>query len=128
MKTLVSISLMLCLLCGIAFAAAIDGKWYSERKMNRDGQEFVIKTTFDLKSDGAKLTGTLTMAFGDMEPRSIPISDGKIDGAKFSFTTVMQTPNGEFKSTYDGTVEGDMIKGTSAREGGEPRPFEAKRQ
>lgn len=128
MKTLVSISLMLCLLCGVAFAAAIDGKWYSERKMNRDGQEFVIKTTFDLKSDGAKLTGTLTMAFGDMEPRSIPISDGKIDGAKFSFTTVMQTPNGEFKSTYDGTVEGDMIKGTSAREGGEPRPFEAKRQ
>jgi len=128
MKTLVSLSLMLCLLSGLAFAAAIDGKWYSERKMNRDGQEFVIKTTFDLKSDGAKLTGTLTMAFGDMEPRSITISDGKIDGAKFSFTTVMQTPNGDFKSTWEGTVEGDAIKGTSAREGGEPRPFEAKRQ
>lgn len=128
MKTLVSLSLMLCLLSGLAFAAAIDGKWYSERKMNRDGQEFVIKTTFDLKSDGAKLTGTLTMAFGDMEPRSITISDGKIDGAKFSFTTVMQTPNGDFKSNWEGTVEGDAIKGTSAREGGEPRPFEAKRQ
>jgi hypothetical protein len=96
--------------------------------MNRDGQEFVIKTTFDLKSDGAKLTGSLTMAFGDMEPRAIQISDGKIDGAKFSFTTVMSTPNGEFKSTYTGTVEGDVIKGESVREGAEPRPFEAKRQ
>ena len=128
MKKLVSLSLMLFLLCGIALAAGIDGKWLSERKMNRDGQEFVIKQPFDLKSDGAKLTGAITMAFGDMEPRSITISDGKIDGAKFSFTTVMQTPNGDFKSNWEGTVEGDAIKGTSAREGGEPRPFEAKRQ
>lgn len=128
MKTLVSLSLMICLLCGIAFAAAIDGKWYSERKMDRGGQEFVIKQTFEFKSEGAKLTGTLTMAFGDMEPRSIPISDGKIDGNKFSFTTVMQTPNGEFKTVYNGTVEGDTIKGEAAREGGDPRPFEAKRQ
>jgi hypothetical protein len=119
---------MICLLCGIAYAAAIDGKWYSERKMDRGGQEFVIKQTFEFKSDGAKLTGTLTMAFGDMEPRSIPISDGKIDGNKFSFTTVMQTPNGEFKTVYNGTVEGATIKGEAAREGGDPRPFEAKRQ
>jgi hypothetical protein len=128
MKILVSLSLMLCLLCGVAMAAGIDGKWYSERKMSRDGQDFVIKTTFDLKSDGAKLTGSLTMSFGDMEPRSIPISDGKIDGAKFSFITVMSTPNGEFKSTYTGTVEGDVIKGEAAREGADRRPFEAKRQ
>lgn len=128
MKKLVSLSLMLFLLCGIALAAGIDGKWLSERKMNRDGQELVIKQTFDLKSDGAKLTGTITMAFGDMEPRSMTISDGKIDGAKFSFTASMSTPNGEFKTSYTGTVEGDVLKGESAREGGDPRPFEAKRQ
>jgi hypothetical protein len=119
---------MLCLAGGLALAAGIDGKWVSERKMERDGESVTIKQTFDLKSDGGKLTGTLTIAWGDMEPRSIPISDGKVDGAKFSFTTTMSTPNGEFKSVYNGAVEGDMLKGTSAREGGQERPFEAKRQ
>jgi hypothetical protein len=63
-----------------------------------------------------------------MEPPPIEIKDGKIDGNKFSFTTTMQTPNGDFKSVYNGTVEGDTIKGTSAREGGQERPFEAKRK
>ncbi|MBA3974191.1 MAG: hypothetical protein C0504_08250 [Candidatus Solibacter sp.] len=128
MKKLFILSLMLCLLGGLALAAGIDGKWVSERKMERDGQSFTIKQTFDLKSDGAKLTGTVTMAFGDMEPRSMPVSDGKLDGAKFSFSTTMSTPNGEFKTVYTGTVEGDMLKGTAAREGGQDRPFEAKRQ
>ena len=128
MKKLFILSLMLCLLGGLALAADIDGKWVSERKMERDGQSFTIKQTFDLKSDGAKLTGTLTMAFGDMEPRSMPISDGKIDGAKFSFTTTMSTPNGEFKTVYNGAVEGDTLKGTAGREGGQGRPFEAKKQ
>ena len=128
MKTLLSVLVIACLVAGVALAAGIDGKWYSERKMNRDGNEMVIKTTFDLKSDGAKLTGKMVMAFGDMEPREIEIKDGKIEGSKFSFTTTMSTPNGDFKSTYTGTLEGDMIKGTAAREGGEPRPFEAKRQ
>jgi hypothetical protein len=128
MKKLIILSLTLCLLGGIALAAAIDGKWVSERKMERDGQSFTIKQTFDLKSDGAKLTGTITMSWGDMEPRSMPINEGKIDGAKFSFSTTMSTPNGEFKTVYNGTVEGDMLKGTAAREGGQERPFEAKRQ
>jgi hypothetical protein len=68
------------------------------------------------------------MAFGDQEPRTIEIKDGKIDGNKFTFNTVMNTPNGEFKMVYEGTVEGDTLKGTSTREGGQSRPFEAKRK
>jgi hypothetical protein len=109
-------------------AAAIDGTWVSVRKMERDGQAFTITQTFDLKADGAKLTGSLTMSFGDMEPRKVDITDGKIDGSKFSFTVVMSTPNGEFKTVYEGTVEGATIKGTSSREGGQSRPFEAQRK
>lgn len=128
MKTLLSVIVIACLVAGVALAAGIDGKWYSERKFNRDGNEMVIKTTFDLKSDGAKLTGKLIMVFGDMEPREAVISDGKIDGSKFSFAVTMQGPNGDMKSAYTGTLEGDIIKGSSVREGGEPRPFEAKRQ
>ena len=57
------------------------------------------------------------------------IQDGKIDGDKFSFNTVMSTPNGDMKISYSGTVEGDALKGTSQRQGGgQSRPFEAKRK
>ncbi len=121
-------ALFCCLLvAGAALAAGVDGKWYSERKMERDGNSVTIKTTFDLKSDGDKLTGKATIAFGEQE-RSVDIKDGKIDGSKFSFATTMSTPNGEFKSVWAGTVDGDNMKGTVAREGGQERPFEAKRQ
>jgi hypothetical protein len=127
MKTLAAV--LICLfLAGAALAAPIDGKWYAERKMERDGQSFTIKQTMDLKADGNKLTGKLTMAFGNQEPRSIDIKDGKVDGNKFSFTVVMSTPNGEFKSNYEGTVEGSAMKGTVTRDGGQSRPFEAKKQ
>ena len=128
MKTLLTVLVIACLVAGVALAAGIDGKWYSERKMERDGNTMVIKSTFDLKSDGAKLTGKMVMVMGDMDPRDVEIKDGKIEGNKFSFTTTMTTPNGEFKTVYTGTLDGDTIKGTAAREGGQERPFEAKRQ
>jgi hypothetical protein len=128
MRVFAALFVCVLLLAGLAAAAAIDGKWVSERKMERDGQSFTIIQTFDLKADGNKLTGSLTMAFGDMEPRKMDIADGKVDGNKFSFTVTMSTPNGEFKTVYEGTVEGDMLKGTAAREGGQGRPFEAKKK
>jgi hypothetical protein len=96
--------------------------------MERDGQSFVIVQTLDLKADAGKLTGKIATRFGDQEPRSAEIREGKIDGNKFSFQTVMSTPNGEFKIAYSGTIEGDTLKGASEREGGQPRPFEAKRK
>jgi len=130
MKTLLSIFVAFVLLAGVAIAAPIDGKWVSERKMNRGGEEVTITQTFDLKSAGDKLTGSITMSFGPSEPRVTEIKEGKLDGNKFSFKTTMSTPNGEFTSVYEGTVEGDTLKGTSKREGGEgqARPFEAKRK
>jgi hypothetical protein len=128
MKLFITLSLCTLLLAGLAMAGSIDGKWVSERKMERDGQAFVIVQTFDLKAEGSKLTGKMTMQFGDMEPREMEIREGKIEGDKFSFSTTMSTPNGEFKSIYSGAVEGDTLKGTSEREGGQARPFEAKRK
>jgi len=109
--------------------AGVDGKYTSERKMERDGQSFTINQTFDLKTDGSKLTGKITMQFGDMEARTMDITEGKVDGNKVSFATTMETPNGSMKMTYTGTVEGDTLKGESMREGGDQgRPFEAKRK
>ncbi|NMB77242.1 MAG: hypothetical protein GYA21_19200 [Myxococcales bacterium] len=128
MRFFMTLSVCFFLLASLAAAAAIDGKWVSVRQMERDGQAFTITQTFDLKSDGNKLTGTLSMAFGDMEPRSGEIKDGKVDGDKFSFSFTMSTPNGDFKVVYEGAVAGDTLKGTAVRDGGEPRPFEAKRK
>jgi hypothetical protein len=120
------------LLAGTALAAGIDGKWYAERKMERDGQSFVVKTTLDLKSSGNKLTGTVTTSFGEKELPPAEVKDGKLDGNKFSFTTIARFGDNEFKTKYEGTVDGDTIKGTAMREGGQgggqPRPFEARRK
>ena len=128
MNRILSLAASAMLLAASALAGPIDGKWVSERKMERDGQSMTIVQTFELKAEGDKLTGKFSMKFGDMEPPPGEIKDGKIDGNKFSFTTVMSTPNGDMKMSYSGTVEGDVLKGNAEREGGQARPFEAKKQ
>jgi hypothetical protein len=130
MKT-VAATLVLLLVAGLTvFAADIDGKWKAESKRpSRDGSgEITITMLFDLKADGATLTGTVTTSNPRGE-RQATISNGKIDGNKFSFTTVTEGPNGSMTIKYEGTVEGSSLKGTSAREGGQRSfPFEAKKQ
>jgi hypothetical protein len=128
MKTLAAAFVLLLVTFSAAFAADIDGKWKSERTMDRNGQSMTITIVFDLKADGSKLTGKLkiTTPRGD---READVADGKIDGNKFSFSTVTEGPNGNMTTKYEGTVEGDTLKGTSAREGGNrSMPFEAKKQ
>ncbi|MGJ5820042.1 hypothetical protein [Paludibaculum fermentans] len=128
MKTFITLCVCVLMLAGIALAGAIDGKWVSETKMNRNGNDMVIVQTFDLKADGNTLTGSITRKMGDRDPMTSEIKNGKIDGNKFSFTVVTSTPNGEMTMAYEGTVDGDTLKGTSAREGGQGRPFEAKKK
>ena len=128
MKTLVAAFVLLLITMSAAFAADIDGKWKSERTMERNGQSMTITLVFDLKADGSKLTGkvVVTTPRGDREAE---VTDGKIDGNKFSFSTTSEGRNGTMTTKYEGTVEGDTLKGTSAREGSErTMPFEAKKQ
>lgn len=131
MKTFLTLTVSVLLMAALVFAAGIDGKWTLERKMKtRDGEERTIQMTLNLKSEGGKLTGTVVSNFGG-EERSTEIKEGKIDGNKFMFVTVMETPRGEMKTVYEGTIEGDTLKGESRREGGQKQmpaaPFEAKR-
>jgi hypothetical protein len=126
MRLLMAVLVCAFLLVGVGVAAEIDGKWVAERKIERDGQSFTIKQTFDLKSDGEKLSGKLSIAFGD-QAMDAEIKDGKLSGNKFSFNATVSTPNGDFKSVYEGAVEGDTLKGTATRDGGQSRPFEATR-
>ncbi len=88
---------VLCL-AGLALAADVAGKWNATAK-SPDGQEMQI--VFNLKQDGAKLTGTVESPMGE-----VPITDGKVDGDAIEFTTEM----GEMKIVHKGTVSGDEMK------------------
>jgi hypothetical protein len=74
--------LALVLLCAMTAAAAdISGKWNAQVP-GRGGQ--AMDTTFTFKVSGEKLTGTVSMQFGDQE-----ISDGKVTGDDVAFVTVI---------------------------------------
>jgi hypothetical protein len=119
------------LVCSIlAAAAGIDGKWISEFKMpagKKGGEARSVQVTLNLKADGSRLTGSVTQAMGRRD-RTLEIQDGKMEGSRFSFVTVQKTRKGENKLLWQGTVEGDELKGTRTREGGRRgMPFTARR-
>jgi hypothetical protein len=94
-----------------AWAADVSGKWVAQVP-GRGGQ--TRETTFNLKAEGDKLTGTVSGMQGDN-----PISDGKISGDDVSFTVAMSFNGNDFKFLYKGKVAGDEIKFSRTREGGE---------
>src|SRR5436309_7899971 len=123
MRKFATTTLILCAASLTAFSASIDGKWSSETKFG----ERTIQNTFNLKSDGDKLMGTMEMSAGG-QSRSTDIKDGKIDGDKFKFTTVQRGKQGERTVVYEGKVDGDELKGTAKVEGmDQSRPFNAKK-
>lgn len=107
----------------MAWAADVSGKWVAQVP-GRGGQ--TNETTFTLKADGGKLTGTVTGRQGET-----PIADGVIKGDDISFTQTFTPPNGgdAIKIVYKGKVSGDEIKFTRTREGGNQpgQEFTAKR-
>jgi hypothetical protein len=112
-------ALLLCLAMGAA-AADVTGKWVAQVP-GRDGQ--TRETTFNLKADGEKLTGTISGRRGDT-----PISDGKVSGDNVSFVVKMEFGGNTIEQKYTGTVSGDEMK--LKREGGRgnPQDIVAKRQ
>lgn len=114
-----------------ALAAAIDGTWTADMKMKSGpktgGQERIVRVTLNLKSDGAKPTGTVRSG-GKKRTAVAQVVDGRIDRNQFSFTTVQQTKKGEQRLVWQGTVDGDTLTGTRSREGAKRgQPFTAKR-
>lgn len=62
-------------------------------------------TTFNFKSDGAKLTGTMSTRMGERE-----ISEGKIGGDQISFVLVDKMRDSEQRTVYTGKVAGGEIQ------------------
>jgi len=103
-------------LVSVALAADVTGKWVAQVPGRNDQTQ---QMTFNLKADGEKLTGEIASPRG-----SRPIEEGKISGNQISFSQTMEFNNNKMKFVYKGTVEGDQIKFTREREGGEGRKQE----
>ena len=62
MKKLILATLFLAVSSAVAFAADFNGKWTADIPSRQGG---TMTTTFTLKVDGAKLTGTMSSQMGD---------------------------------------------------------------
>jgi hypothetical protein len=94
-------ALAMTLTAATALAADVSGTWTATAQSpNGDFQ-----LTFTFKQDGANLTGTVQGPQGD----AIDISNGKVDGDKFTFDVSF---NG-MTIHHDCTVNGDEIKMTT---------------
>lgn len=84
-----------------AWAADIDGKWSA----TYETQMGSITTTWDLKADGAKLTGKATSSLGTRD-----LSEGKIEGKAVSWVEVVDAGGTSIRIVCKGTLSGDEIK------------------
>jgi len=90
------------------------GKWVSETP-GRDGTP--RQTTYNLKADGAKLTGDVAGGMGGRgggggggAPAPAPISNGKVDGNNISFEVTRDMGGNSFTMKYEGVVSGSEMK------------------
>ena len=115
MKSIRRITGLALVLAAFASGADIAGKWTGQ--VPRRGGE-MAETTFVFKSEGGKVSGTMSSQQGE-----VALDDVEVKGDDVSFTST----GGNAKIVFKGTVAGDEIKMTRAREGGEPRSFTLKR-
>ena len=115
-RTLKSIiELAVCLTLTLGFTASTDdkktdvtGTWKSSFT-NQNSQ--VRESTFKLKVEGDKLTGTVSGRNNDTA-----IEEGKVKGDEISFQVTREFNGNKFTAKYTGKVSGDTIKGKSETE------------
>ena len=86
------------------YAADISGKWTAEF----DSQVGLQKYTYELKADGANITGKASANIGGSDYESM-IVKGNIDGDKISFVENLNYMGMDLVITYTGTVVGDEM-------------------
>jgi hypothetical protein len=89
-------------------AADITGRWKGQ--MGESGREVV----FQLRSDGTKVSGTMSGPNG--EPR--PITRGELNGEDISLTVASEWQGNPVKLLVKGKVTGNEMKLTVESEGG----------
>lgn len=102
-KCLVGLVVTLATLPGLA--AGVDGKWNATVDGGPAGP---VELTFDLKAEGEKLTGSLSVP---MMPAPVPISEGtvKADDVAFKLELAVMEGAPPIIITYKGKVKGDEL-------------------
>jgi len=110
MKKLFAIcaALVMTLSAAKVMAADVTGSWTTQMQ-TQDGNTTTI--VFNFKQDGASLTGTVAGPMGD----PLPITNGKVDGDKFTFDVSF---NG-LTIHHDCTVDGETIKMSTKTDSGD---------
>jgi hypothetical protein len=102
--------LAFCLVAGLLFACglalAADAKVAGTWKVSVSGGAGSAEQTIILKQDGNKITGTFK------GPRQSGPLEGTVDGNNISFHVATRVP-----LDYQGTVDGDSMKGTMTGNG-----------
>jgi hypothetical protein len=99
------------------WAADISGTWTLSMP-GRGGQ--MMDRDITIKQDGNKLTVTMPGRPGPNGEAGEPIvGEGTLEGNAIQWTIVRQTPRGEMKMEYKGTVDGATMKGTTTMMGNE---------
>jgi hypothetical protein len=91
--------LLLACMTSLLWAADVTGKWAAQAE---NGPSW----TFNLKSDGAKVTGT--MQGNDGKDR--PISEGKLEGNDISFSVDSEYQGNPITLVFKGKVSGDEMQ------------------
>ncbi len=96
-----SLALLACLMVTSAIAANVDGKWTAQVPGRQGNTQ---EMTFNFKTAGDKLAGTVATPRGEME-----IQDGKVEGDNISFSQTFERGGTPTKIMYKGKVAGDTI-------------------
>lgn len=115
MRSKLIAALILASLATASFAADITGKWTAEMGNGP-------RITFDLKAEGAKLSGTASRGGAHL-----PISDGAVKGDEIAFNLIRNMNGTEIKIAYKGKIAGDVIRMSATAGAGQAEKFEAKR-
>ena len=87
-----------------AFAADITGTWKAEFETQRGLQKY----TFNLKQDGANVTGMASVE-REGEKREAEFKEGKVEGDTVTFVEPLKIQDNEIKIIYTGKISGDEI-------------------
>src|SRR5436190_9647241 len=87
-----------------ALGADITGTWKAEFETQRGLQKY----TFNLKQDGATVTGKASVEMTDQK-RDAEFKDGKVEGDTVTFVEPLKIQDNEINITYTGKISGDEI-------------------
>ena len=101
------IALVLAAFASAVSAADVTGTWKAEF----DTQRGLQKYTFNLKQDGANVTGKASVEMADQK-REAEFKEGKVDGDTVTLVEMLSVQGNDIRITFTGKLSGDEIKFT----------------